>query len=157
MTGGRDSGPVYEVTCAPTIRRFGATLSAPSLGGLRSRPLGAAGSKHRRAPAAHLSPESAAGAPLTAGVVSMLGSVDDRVTSPADVRAMTVRRWVAVAGHPPDEHLVRPPGVSVRALLGSLLYQRTEHAFEDRSVRPADRYRQLIFTPRPLLAPDVLS
>jgi len=81
-----------------------------------------------------LCPESAVGAPLTAGVVSMLGSVDDRVTSPADVRPMTVRRRVAVAGHPPDEHLVRPPRVPVWALLGSLLNQRTEHAFEDRSV-----------------------
>jgi len=39
-------------------------IYAPSLGGLRLRPLGAAGSKPRRAPAAALPPVSAAGAPL---------------------------------------------------------------------------------------------
>jgi len=124
---------------APTSRRFGATISAPSSGGgcVRAPWVRWAPSTAALLPRS-LCPESAAGAPLTAGVVSMLGSVDDRLTSPADVRPMTVRRRVALAGHPTDEHLVRSPRVPVWPLLGSLLSQRTEHAL-DGTVKPRSR------------------
>ena len=76
--------------------------------------------------------------------VLMLWAVDGGVAGPADVRPMTVRRRVAVAGHPPDEHLVRPPRVPVRAPLGSLLNHWTEHAFEDRRVDPDLRCGNLL-------------
>jgi len=64
----------------------------------------------------------------------MLGAVDDRVAGPADVGPVTAV-VPALAGHPPDEHFVRPPRVPVRAPLGSLLNHWTEHAFEDRTDR----------------------
>jgi len=85
----------------------------------------------------------------------VLGPVDDRLTSPADVGPMTVRRRVTVAGHPPDEHLVRPPRVTVRALLRSLLNQRTEHAFEDKTYRSCKgpNVEDLLLGYSPLLAP----
>jgi hypothetical protein len=61
-------------------------IPAPSSGGLRLRPLGAASSKPRRAPAVILCQESAAGAPLTAGVVSMQGDAMGHVRRPPSNR-----------------------------------------------------------------------
>ncbi len=87
---------------------------------------------------ARAAPESTWGAgtrgPARILSVLMLWAVDDGVAGPADVGPVAAV-VPALAGHPADEHLVRPPRMAVRAPLGSLLNQRTEHAFEDRTYR----------------------
>jgi len=65
----------------------------------------------------------------------MYGTVNHGVTSPAEVEPVAAAYLSAGTRQPPDEHLVGSPPVTVRALVGHRLVNRTyrliAHVFDD--------------------------